>query len=197
MTIVQVEKEQLAMDNADVAIWRNFFDRAESDRFFAELYDSVAWKQEAIKLFGKEVLQPRLTAYYGEKPYPYSGIVMKSQPWIASLLAIKSRIEPVANLKFNAVLINLYRDGSDRMGWHSDDERELAPGSAIASVNFGATRRFMFRRRDNHKIKIDLELAQGDFLIMQGETQQFWQHQVPKTSQKLGARINLTFRAIC
>ncbi|AFY79713.1 MAG: alpha-ketoglutarate-dependent dioxygenase AlkB [Hydrococcus sp. C42_A2020_068] len=193
---LQATKEKLILKNADVVIWRGLFNHDESKRFFGELYHAIAWKHEAIKFFGKQVLQPRLTAYYGEKPYPYSGIIMQPLPWIDPLLEIKSKIEPIANTKFNAVLLNLYRDGSDRMGWHSDDERELAPGSAIGSVSFGATRRFMLRRRDDRKIKIDLELADGDFLVMQGETQLFWQHQVPKTAKKIGARINLTFRVI-
>jgi alkylated DNA repair dioxygenase AlkB len=195
--MIEAAREKVMMDNADVIIWRSLFDRHESERYFSKLYDVIAWKQDPIKFFGKDVLQPRLTAYYGEKPYPYSGIIMQPLPWISPLLEIKSKIEPLINIEFNAVLLNLYRDGSDRMGWHSDDEREIVAGSAIGSVSFGATRRFIFRRRDNHNLKIDLELAQGDFLVMKGETQQRWQHQVPKTAKKIGARINLTFRVIC
>lgn len=187
---------RLQMSDADVRIWRCLFARQESERFLARLYQNIAWKQESIKLFHKYVLQPRLTAYYGEKPYPYSGIIMQPQPWSEPLLKIKSRIELLTNTEFNAVLLNLYRDGSDSMGWHSDDEREIVIGSAIGSVSFGTTRRFIFRRRNNHKVKIELELAQGDFLVMRGETQKFWQHQVPKTTKKIGARINLTFRVI-
>jgi alkylated DNA repair dioxygenase AlkB len=194
--MIKEKKERLAIANADVVIWRDLFSCQESDRFFSILSDAIAWKQEAIKLFGKEVLQPRLTAYYGEKSYPYSGIVMHPLPWIEPLLEIKSRIEPSSDAKFNAVLLNLYRNGGDRMGWHSDDEKELTPGSPITSVNFGATRRFMLRRRDDRSNKIELDLAHGDVLIMRGETQKFWQHQVTKTAKQIGARINLTFRVI-
>jgi alkylated DNA repair dioxygenase AlkB len=121
---------------------------------------------------------------------------MQPLPWSEPLLKIKSKIELLTDTEFNAVLLNLYRDGSDSMGWHSDDEKEIVTGSAIGSVSFGTTRRLMFRRRDDRKIKIDLELAQGDFLVMRGETQKFWQHQIPKTTKKIGARINLTFRVI-
>lgn len=184
------------MSDADVIIWRCLFDAQESERFLSLLYQNIAWRHEPIKLFGKYVLQPRLTAFYGEKPYPYSGIIMQPLPWIEPLLTIKSKIELLSQTKFNSVLLNLYRDGSDSMGWHSDDEKEILAGSAIGSVSFGTTRRFMFRRRDNRNIKIDLELAQGDFLVMRGETQKFWQHQVPKTAKKIGARINLTFRVM-
>jgi alkylated DNA repair dioxygenase AlkB len=191
-----IQGSQLSMSNADVVIWRCLFDTQESEQFFSQLYQNIAWKHEPIKLFGKFVLQPRLTAYYGDKPYPYSGIIMYPLPWIEPLLKIKSRIELLSNTEFNAVLLNLYRDGSDSMGWHSDDEKEIVAGSAIGSVSFGTTRRFVFRRRDDRKIKINLELAQGDFLVMRGETQKFWQHQVPKTAKQIGARINLTFRAI-
>lgn len=194
--MTQIQGLRLQMSDADVTIWRCLFDRQESELFFSMLSQNIFWKHEPIILFGKKVLQPRLTAYYGEKPYIYSGITMQPLPWIEPLLEIKYRIEILTNQEFNAVLLNLYRDGSDSMGWHSDDEKEIVTGSAIGSVSFGVTRRFMLRRRDDRKIKIDLELAQGDYLVMRGETQKFWQHQVPKTAKKIGARINLTFRAI-
>ncbi len=121
---------------------------------------------------------------------------MEPLPWIPAILEIKDKIEPLAGVTFNGVLLNLYRDGRDSMGWHSDDEKELGKGSVIASVSLGATRRFVFRRRDNNTIKQELNLAHGDLLIMRGETQQYWQHQVPKTAKKVGPRINLTFRLI-
>ena len=121
---------------------------------------------------------------------------MEPLPWIPAILEIKDKIELLAGVTFNGVLLNLYRDGRDSMEWHSDDEKELGKGSVIASVSLGATRRFVFRRRDNNTIKQELNLAHGDLLIMRGETQQYWQHQVPKTAKKVGPRINLTFRLI-
>ncbi|MBR8827880.1 MAG: alpha-ketoglutarate-dependent dioxygenase AlkB [Gomphosphaeria aponina SAG 52.96 = DSM 107014] len=184
------------MENADVVFYPGLFSPPQSDNFLTQLSNHINWRHEPIKFWGKDVLQPRLTAYYGDKPYRYSGIAMQPASWTPTLLEIKSVIEPLAGVNFNAVLINLYRDGNDRIGWHSDDEKDLAHGCVIGSVSFGATRRFLFRRRDNHHRKIELLLHNGDFLMMAGTTQQFWQHQVPKTAKKIGPRINLTFRVI-
>lgn len=192
----QNQRQKIPMENAEVIFYPQFFKPEETPKLFSELQTQINWKQEAIKIFGKQHLQPRLTAYYGDKPYPYSGIVMESQPWIPVLLNIKSPIETQLNTQFNAVLLNQYRDGKDGMGWHSDDERELASNSVIASISFGETRRFLFRRKDNHKQKMELSLADGDLLIMAGETQTFWQHQIPKTCRLISSRINLTFRSI-
>jgi len=188
--------QKLPMENANVVYYPGLFSRQQSDNLFKELFNSINWRHEPIIFFGKEVLQPRLTAFYGEKGYTYSGITMHPEIWTPALLEIKSIIEPLAEVKFNGVLMNLYRDNNDYMGWHSDNEKELGENSIIASVSFGETRRFLFRRRDNHNIKRELKLAHGDFLIMQGTTQKFWQHQVPKTAKKLAPRINLTFRVI-
>jgi alkylated DNA repair dioxygenase AlkB len=191
-----VDREILRMKDANVIFDRNFFDRQQSQQLFSELNDRIEWKQERIKLFGKYLLEPRLTAYYGDKPYRYSGVSRYPLSWTPVLLNIKSRIEPIAEVKFNVVLLNLYRDGNDSMGWHSDDERELGDRPIIASVSFGAARRFVFRRKDDRHLKIELNLGDGDLLIMGGKTQQFWQHQVPKVRCEVEPRINLTFRAI-
>jgi alkylated DNA repair dioxygenase AlkB len=191
-----VDREILRMKDANVIFDRTFFDRQQSQQLFTELNNSIEWRQERIKLFGKYLLEPRLTAYYGDKPYRYSGVSRHPLSWTPVLLNIKSRIEPIAEVKFNAVLLNLYRDGNDSMGWHSDDERELGENSIIASVSFGAARRFIFRRKDDRHLKVELNLGDGDLLIMGGKTQQFWQHQVPKVSREVEPRINLTFRAI-
>jgi hypothetical protein len=184
----------------DLILYPQFFDQGKADQFFSVLITEILWQHESIKLFNKDMLQPRLTAYYGDKNYCYSGIVMRSQPWHPLLLTIKTAIEVIANVNFNAVLLNQYRDGNDSMGWHSDDEKELVKNSVIASLSLGETRRFMLRRKDDHQVKIELNLAHGDLLIMGGETQQLWQHQIPKTGKKIASevkpRINLTFRVI-
>jgi alkylated DNA repair dioxygenase AlkB len=111
------------------------------------------------------------------------------------LVSIKSKIEPIAKVDFNSVLLNRYRDGNDSISWHTDAEKELGINPIIASVNFGATRKFQLRHIKT-KEKLEIELTHGSLLIMQGELQHFWQHQVPKTTQKVGERINLTFRVI-
>jgi alkylated DNA repair dioxygenase AlkB len=188
--------KNLDLPNAEVIFYSRLFQPPESHELFTDLLNQIAWKQEPIKIFGKSVLQPRLTAYYGTQAYRYSGVTMQPLPWNEPLLQIKAKIEPLVNTQFNGVLLNLYRDGQDYMGWHSDDERDLAPGAAIASLSLGDSRRFIFRRRDDRQVKYELNLSDGDFLVMGGDTQKFWQHQVPKSAKSTQPRINLTFRVL-
>jgi len=138
-----------------------------------------------------------LTAWYGDndKPYSFSGITLNAKSWTTELLEIKNKIETRFNVKFNSVLLNLYRNGQDSISWHSDAEKELGINPVIASLNFGATRKFQLRHIQT-KQKIEIELTHGSLLIMQGELQHFWQHQVPKTNLPVGERINLTYRLI-
>ena len=185
--------------DGQVIIYQHFFDKLESDRFFLELLSNINWQQDRIKIFGKEVSLPRLTAWYGDpgKSYTYSGITMNPDPWSLNLLAIKERIEETVRVNFNSVLANLYRNGQDYVSWHSDDEKELGINPTIASVSFGATRRFLLRHRSNKNLEtVDLSLGHGSLLIMKGSTQHYWKHQVPKTAKVKTARINLTFRVI-
>ena len=187
------------VQDGKVIIYRNFLDAFLSDRLFADLLDNINWQQDRIKIFGKQVDLPRLTAWYGDegKPYKYSGITMNPNPWIPPLLSIKQRIEPVAELSFNSVLANLYRDGKDYVSWHSDNEPELGKNPTIASVSLGDTRRFLLRHKSNKDLEtVEIALTHGSLLIMQGSTQHFWKHQVPKTAKFKTERINLTFRII-
>lgn len=188
---------KLSLPDADVWYTPDFFTLEESDRFFSELQEKINWKQEKIKLFGKEQLMPRLTAWYGDKAYTYSGLVNEPQPWIPVLLEIRQRITNATGETFNSVLLNLYRSGQDSMGWHADDEKELGPEPCIASVSFGAERRFGFKHRYNKALKNKyLTLQNGSLLVMQGATQHYWYHGLPKTAKPGGIRINLTFRDI-
>jgi alkylated DNA repair dioxygenase AlkB len=170
----------------------------ESDHYLSALQRDIAWKQEPIKIFGKEVLQPRLTAWYGDegKKYAYSGITMKPLPWTNILLQIKEKVEHITTHKFNSVLLNFYRNGQDSMGWHRDNEKELGTNPVIVSVSFGAIRKFQFRHYKDQKNIISLELEHGSLLLMSGSTQSNWQHRLPKSSIMNGPRINLTFRTI-
>lgn len=188
----------IELKDAELFYYPNFFDRVEGDLIFNTLMETIQWKQDKINMYGRELLLPRLSAWYGDnnKPYTYSGITLNPLPWTSDLLKIKEKIEVAANVKFTSVLLNRYRDGQDYVGWHTDAEKELGINPVIGSVNFGATRKFQLRRIDDHKQKFEVELKHGTYLIMQGKTQHFWQHQVPKTSLKLGERINLTFRVI-
>ncbi|MBW2541517.1 MAG: alpha-ketoglutarate-dependent dioxygenase AlkB [Deltaproteobacteria bacterium] len=190
----------ISLVDGDVRFVADFLTRAESDARLAVLLDLVEWEQHRIRIRGREVASPRLSAWYGdpEAHYSYSGLSLEPRPWLPPILELKRRVESVCSSTFNSVLLNLYRDGSDSMGWHSDDEPELGAQPVIASLSLGATRRFRLRhrrRKDLEPVAIDLE--GGSLLVMQGETQRFWRHQIPKTRRAVGPRINLTFRRIC
>jgi alkylated DNA repair dioxygenase AlkB len=179
-------------------LFQQFFTKTECEVYFEELLNGIEWNQEPIKIFSKEVMQPRLTAWYGDsnKPYTYSGITMKPLRFTPALLAIKEKIEPLAKVKFTSALLNLYRDGKDSMGWHRDNEKELGTNPVIGSVSFGAARTFKLRHYENKKELRTIELINGSFLLMAGETQHYWEHQISKTSNQVGPRINITFRVI-
>ncbi|MDZ8136184.1 MAG: alpha-ketoglutarate-dependent dioxygenase AlkB [Nostoc sp. DedQUE04] len=192
------QSEKLPMQNAEVIYYQNFFDGNESNQLFVELYETTSWNQEDTILFGKQVKLPRLTAWYGDtdKSYSYSKITMQPFLWTPVLINIKSKIESFSKIKFNSVLLNLYRDGKDSVAWHSDDEPELGENPIIASVSFGANRRFTFRHKIQKELNYEIQLTHGSLLMMKGTTQHFWQHQIPKTNKLTQPRINLTFRQI-
>ena len=175
------------------------FDPKEQSLLMNALQEEIPWKQEHIKLFGKTHPTPRLTAWHGDTHcvYKYSGVVNQPFPWTPSLITIKTRIESLSNgATFNCVLLNFYRDGSDKMGWHSDDEKELGPNPSIASVSFGATRRFDFKHKTEANNKFSIHLESGSLLLMQGDIQHHWLHQIPAQKRIQEPRINLTFRYI-
>jgi len=195
---VNYPKEGLTViENGEYIFFSNFFSKEESDSLFKSLRNNIFWNQESMNMYGKKIDFPRLTAWYGnnDKSYSFSGITLRPHPWTTDILAIKNKIEPFSKILFNSVLLNLYRDGKDSISWHTDAERELGINPVIASVNFGATRKFQLRHINTREIK-EIELTHGSLLIMQGELQHFWQHQVPKTNKIIGERINLTFRVI-
>lgn len=185
------------VDNGEYIFIPNFFNKLDSDNFLQSLKENIEWKQESMNMYGKKIDFPRLTAWYGDsdKPYSFSGIKLNPAPWNEILLNIKNKIELESNVKYNSVLLNRYRNGNDSISWHTDAEKELGRNPVIASVNFGATRKFQLRHIHT-KEKLEVELTHGSLLIMQGELQHFWQHQVPKTAQNVSERINLTFRTI-
>jgi alkylated DNA repair dioxygenase AlkB len=175
----------------------NYFNNELSETYFKIFLDDIQWRQEEMKIYGRLIKFPRLTSWYGDsnKPYTFSGITLIPNVWTKELLEIKNKIELQFDLGFNSVLLNLYRDGSDSISWHTDAEKELGQNPIIASVNFGATRKFQLRHKET-KERIDINLENGSLLIMQGELQHYWQHQIPKTKKDIGQRINLTFRFI-
>jgi len=185
------------VDNGEYIYLPNYFSKSESDSYLKSLKENILWKQESMNMYGKKVYFPRLTAWYGDndKPYKFSGITLQPHPWTTEILEIKNKIEQQVKVVFNSVLLNRYRDGNDSISWHTAAAPELGKNPIIASVNFGDTRKFQLRHI-NTKKKLEIELSHGSLLIMQGELQHFWQHQVPKTKELKTERINLTFRVI-
>ncbi len=165
----------------------------DADRLFDRLRDEISWEQHEITLFGRTVPTPRLTAWMGDAAYRYSGIVNQPKPWPVALAAMRDRLRRELGVEFNSCLANLYRDGTDSMGYHSDDEPELGPQPTIASVSLGARRRFVLRHRGTRE-KWSWELGGGDLLVMRAESQRDYAHAVPKSARPIGPRMNLTFR---
>lgn len=169
----------------------------QSQRLFRRLHDEVEWEQQEITVYGKTHLQPRLVAWYGDAgtAYTYSGLTLQPRPWIDPISQIKAVCESLAGVTFNSVLLNLYRDGEDTVGWHSDDEPALGQNPVIASVSLGAVRRFDLRHKTT-KETVKTPLPSGSVLLMSGRLQSDWSHQIPRSKRVDAPRINLTFRRI-
>ena len=170
----------------------------QAEALQAVLTDEIPWRQEAIPMFGRMVQQPRLLCFMGDPgvEYRYSSTDHQAAPWHPEVLALRDRLERETGAEYNCVLLNLYRDGRDSMGWHSDDEPELGELPVIASISLGQQRRFVLRARRDTSRKFELTPASGSLIVMRGSLQRDWQHQVPKTARPVGVRINLTFRRI-
>ena len=172
-------------------------DRA--DACFSALHTEIPWEQHRLRLFGREIDAPRRSCWIGDAGavYTYSRTRFDPHPWTPTTAALRDELEALTGARFNSVLANLYRDGNDAMGWHSDDERELGPEPLIASLSFGAARRFRLRHRnDRTQPVLSIELGHGSLLLMAGTTQRHYQHALPRSTRVTDARINLTFRRI-
>jgi len=166
-----------------------------NEALYARLLAETPWRAETVLVFGRRHLQPRLTAWYGDASYTYSGLRLEPLAWTPLLREIRAAVEAACGQRFNSVLLNLYRDGRDSMGMHSDDEPELGPAPVIASLSYGATRTFVLKhKRDKQTLR--LPLSAGGLLLMRGATQQNWLHGINKSTRSLGGRINLTFRYV-
>ena len=192
------QKIDLNLPNSSIVYYPEFFNAEKSNIYFKSLLESIKWQQDDITVFGKTHKQPRLTALYANnnEPYSYSNITMIPHIFSKELLDIKSKVETIVNTNFTTCLLNLYRTGQDSNGWHADNEKELGKNPIIVSVSFGAERLFKLKHRQDKTLKKDLILENGSLLIMKGETQHHWLHQIPKTKKEVGKRINLTFRII-
>ena len=165
---------------------------------FGNLYSDTPWETYTIRMFGKVSEQPRQVAWYGDpgSGYSYSGLKMNIRNWTPLILQLKNICQQFAEQEFNSVLLNLYRDGSDKVGWHSDNEPELGYEPTIASLSLGAARRFKFRLREDHDVKEEIILPSGSLVVMSGPCQQLWDHEIPKELKIKTPRINLTFRRV-
>ncbi len=213
---------RVALPDGDALLIDGFIERSAADSYLECLLSDVAWQQHEIRIFGRRVATPRLSAWYGDRGarYCYSGVVLESLGWLPAIAEVKAQIEsrssgwlpstaysshdsnshgcfnPTSD-KYNSALLNLYRNGSDSMGWHSDNEPELGDRPVIASLSFGAARTFRLKHRSRSDLDpVALTLSHGSLLIMYGDTQRNWKHAIPKSSNVSEPRVNLTFRFV-
>lgn len=167
------------------------FSAEESARFLKEFIQTAPWQQKLVSMYGKNIITPRLTAWYGDKQTTLATI-----PWTPTLSVIREKVQKETGIIFNSVLLNYYRDGNDSVSWHSDNEIVMGTHPVIASVSFGQVRRFDIRKKADHQTKYSVKLESGSLLIMKGNLQVDWDHRIPKSTQPVKERVNLTFRRI-
>ena len=189
--------QKIELEDTHLFYFPHFLSSSEADDWFTFLKNKVNFQSGEIKLFGKTYAKPRLEAFFAENEltYSYSGKQMKTEPFFNELKEMLKRVEITSNLEFNAVLINLYRNGLDNNGWHADNEKELGEDPCIASLSIGGERFFEMKHIETKK-KIKLKLEHGSLLCMMKGSQRFWKHQLPKDKSIEIPRINLTFRKI-
>ncbi len=190
------ERLELPEGTGLVRVWRAWLSPLDASRLQQELMQALDWQQGSIRIFGKDVLEPRLSVWMGDANahYRYGGRMHAPTPWLPSLAALRDDLMGSLGVAFNSVLANLYRDQRDSMGWHADNEKELGDEPCIASISLGQTRRFVLRHA-RHAREV-FHLGPGSLLVMSGRLQEEWRHSVPKESRVHDARINLTFRQI-
>lgn len=199
VTKVVVEQifEKLSLSEADIRL-AQFCDAADAADWFRRLHGEIVWERHRLNMFGREIDAPRLSSWIGDADavYAYSRKTFVPQAWTPALLEIRDWLQALTSATFNSVLCNLYRDGNDAMGWHSDDEPELGAESVIASLSFGAVRKFRLRHRSDASRRLDIDLPSGSVLLMAGSTQENYRHDLPRSKRITAPRINLTFRKI-
>jgi len=185
-------------DGPDLQLLPGWLAPGPAEALMQALRQALPWQVHRVRMFGREFDSPRRSCWIGDAgaSYRYSGMLHAPHPWPPALAPLRQRLADETGTSFNSVLANIYRDGRDRMGWHSDDEPELGARPLIASLSLGATRRFLLRHRADRRRRLALELPAGSLLLMRGQTQAQWQHALPATVRPVGPRINLTFRRI-
>lgn len=189
--------ENLLPKDGTVNYYGKILEKEEADAFYLQLLENIEWKNDEAVIFGKKILTKRKVAWYGDDnyEYTYSNSTKKAIPWTPELLKLKALAEEKTGEKFNSSLLNLYHSGDEGMAYHSDGEKDLKRNGAIASLSFGAERKFSFKHKFT-KEKVDLLLEHGSLLVMKDQTQSFWLHRLPPTKKVFTPRINLTFRTI-
>ena len=189
---------QPELPGAKLRYYQRFLTVDRANYYYKNFLETIPWQQEDVKVFGKVYAQPRLTSLHSDSlsSYTYSGLTLQPNPMTKTLFELLNLIQTVCQHDFNCVLLNLYRNGSDSNGWHADNEKELGKYPKIASFSFGADRFFHFKHRKIKEQRYKMELHHGSLLLMEGEMQKYWLHQIPKTKRQLEPRINLTFRKI-
>lgn len=180
-----------------VHYYGKIFTEEQSEIYYVKLLNEINWQHDVVKIFGKEIITKRKVAFLGDEgiSYKYSGKTKIAEKWLKFILEIKSTVEQISGEKFNACLLNYYHNGSEAMSWHSDNEKEILKHSAIASISFGAERKFGFKHNFT-KEEISIMLGKGSLLIMKDETQIYWKHKLYTNAKISEPRINLTFRTI-
>lgn len=173
------------------------FSKEKSDFYYEYLLNQIPWENDEAMIFGKLILTKRKVAWFGEEAfeYTYSKRTKYAKPWTPELLELKQKCEEVTGETYNSCLLNLYHDGSEGMAYHSDAEKDLKKHGAIASLTFGAERKFLFKHKTTHE-KVEIFLENGSLLVMKGTTQDHWLHRLPPTTKVKTPRVNLTFRTI-
>ena len=168
-----------------------------ADDYFEKLMQNIAWENDQAIILGRQITTKRKVAWYGDQgyEYTYSNVNRYALPWTVELLELRQRVQQLTGERFNSCLLNLYHTGEEGMAWHSDDETDLKKNGAIASLSFGAERKFAFKHKQS-KEKVELYLEHGSLLVMKDTTQSHWLQRLPPTKKVTTARINLTFRTI-
>ena len=198
---LSTEQELCLLPAARIRFWPQWLAEAEAEALFQSTLNELNWRQRPVRMFGRWVSQPRLVDFHADPgvSYTYAGLRLDGQGWPEQLDELRAAVAEIAGVAFNSVLCNLYRDGRDYMGWHADDEAELGPNPCIASISLGASRRFVLRPKGKpggSTLRHEYLLSSGSLMLMAGDLQHHWQHQLPKALRVTRPRINLTFRRI-
>lgn len=187
------KQKNFDLPDLGLILQEGFIPKAEADHYYEHLLHTTPWREYQMPMYDKVVTAPRMVAWYGIPEEAGENAL----PWTPELLALRSKVEQETSLSFNAVLLNLYRNGNDGVAWHSDREHLIGQNPNIASITFGQTRPFRLRHKSDTSVtQLEIPLHHGTLLLMHGTTNTFWEHHIPKSTKEMLPRINLTFRQV-